>query len=239
MNISALLTSAGINIAVCLILLALYSILRKQPSNWSVYFGQRVATSRSRRTDPCFERFVPSPSWIVRAWQTSEEDLLAIGGLDAVVFLRIVVFSIRTFAIAAVIGCFVVIPVNYYGQKRQYQQIPLESLEVFTILNVQEGSKWLWTHCLTLYILTCSACVLLYFEYRSIAKMRLAHITESPPNPSHFTVLVRAIPWSADETYSNSVKNFFMKYHESGYLFHQMVHRAGTIQKLMVRICLI
>ncbi|GMN35923.1 hypothetical protein TIFTF001_005617 [Ficus carica] len=254
MNISALLTSAGINIAVCLILLALYSILRKQPSNWSVYFGQRVATSRSRRTDPCFERFVPSPSWIVRAWQTSEEDLLAIGGLDAVVFLRIVVFrqlggadiyiyfdlslsvspySIRTFAIAAVIGCFVVIPVNYYGQKRQYQQIPLESLEVFTILNVQEGSKWLWTHCLTLYILTCSACVLLYFEYRSIAKMRLAHITESPPNPSHFTVLVRAIPWSADETYSNSVKNFFMKYHESGYLFHQMVHRAGTIQKLM------
>ncbi|EXC22422.1 putative membrane protein [Morus notabilis] len=259
MNISALLTSAGINIAVCLILISLYSILRKQPSNVTVYFGRRIASGRSRRTDPfCFERFVPSPSWIVRAWVTTEEDLLAIGGMDAVVFLRSLIcsrisicwfcdfspffcfvslcllpYSIRIFAIAAIIGCFVVLPVNYYGQKRQYQEFPLESLEVFTILNVQEGSKWLWTHCLTLYILTCSACVLLYFEYRSIAKMRLAHITESPPNPSHFTVLVRAIPWSAEDTYSNSVKKFFMKYHESSYLFHQMVHRAGTIQKLM------
>lgn len=93
MNISALLTSAGINIAVCLILLSLYSILRKQPSNLSVYFGRRIASGRARRTDPyCFERFVPSPSWIVRAWVTTEQDILNIGGLDAVVFLRIVVF---------------------------------------------------------------------------------------------------------------------------------------------------
>lgn len=93
MNISALLTSAGINIAVCLILISLYSILRKQPSNVTVYFGRRIASGRSRRTDPfCFERFVPSPSWIVRAWVTTEEDLLAIGGMDAVVFLRVVVF---------------------------------------------------------------------------------------------------------------------------------------------------
>lgn len=68
--------------------------------------------------------------------------------------------------------------------------------------------------------------------------MTLTHITESPPNPSHFTVLVRAIPWSAEDSYSNSVKKFFMKYHGSGYLFHQMVYRAGTIQKLMVSICL-
>ncbi|KAM6543341.1 hypothetical protein CsatB_007788 [Cannabis sativa] len=234
MKISALLTSAGINIAVCLILLSLYSILRKQPSNISVYFGRRTATGRSRRSDPyCFERFIPSPSWVLRAWESTEQDLLNIGGLDSVVFLRIVVFSIRMFTIAAVTCCFLVLPVNYYGQKRQYQQIPLESLEVFTILNVQEASKWLWVHCVTLYIITFSACVLLYFEYKSISKMRLAYISESPPNPSHFTVLVRAIPWSDEDSYSNSVKRFFMKYHASGYLFHQMVYKAGTIQKLM------
>ncbi|KAF4348083.1 hypothetical protein G4B88_016022, partial [Cannabis sativa] len=236
MKISALLTSAGINIGVCLVLVSLYSILRKQPSNISVYFGRRIATGRSRRNiDPyCFERFIPSPSWVLRAWESTEQEFFNIGGLDAVVFLRIVVFSIRIFTIAALTCCFLVLPVNYYGQKRQYQQIPLESLEVFTILNVKEASKWLWVHCLALYIITCSACVLLYLEYKSISKMRLAHISESPPNPSHFTVLVRAIPWSVEDSYSNSVKRFFMKYHASaGYLFHQMVYKAGTIQKLM------
>lgn len=93
MNISALLTSAGINIGVCVVLLSLYSILRKQPSNVGVYFGQRLVLERSRRSDPfSFERFVPSPSWIVKAWETTDEEILAIGGMDAVVFLRIVVF---------------------------------------------------------------------------------------------------------------------------------------------------
>ncbi|KAF5456055.1 hypothetical protein F2P56_025570 [Juglans regia] len=234
MNISALLTSVGINTGVCLVLLSLYSILRKQPSNVNVYFGRRLAPGCSRRSDPfCFERFVPSTSWIVKAWETSEEEIYGTGGMDAVVFLRIVVFSIRIFSIAVVICLFLVLPVNYYGQEMRHKKIPLESLEVFTIENVKEGSKWLWAHCLALYIITCSACILLYFEYKSITKMRLERITRSPPNPSHFTVLIRAIPRSSQETYSDSVKNFFTKYHSSSYLSHQMVYRCGRVQKLM------
>ncbi|GAV58004.1 DUF221 domain-containing protein/RSN1_TM domain-containing protein [Cephalotus follicularis] len=234
MDISALLTSAGINIGICVVLFSLYSILRKQPSNVSVYFGRRIASGRTRRNDPyCFERFVPSPSWILKAWETSEEEILAIGGMDAVVFLRILVFSIRIFSIAAVICIFLVLPVNYYGQEMHHKEIPSEELEVFTIGNVKEGSTWLWAHCLALYVICCSASVLLYFEYKSITKMRLSHITRSAPNPSHFTVLVRSIPWSQEESYSETVKKFFTNYYASSYMSHQMVYRSGTVQKLM------
>lgn len=74
-------------------------------------------------------------------------------------------------------------------------------------------------------------------EYKSISKMRLEHITQSPPNPSHFTVLVRAIPQSSQESYSDLVKFFFTNYHASSYLSHQMVYRSGRVQKLMVRTC--
>ncbi|KAK1367310.1 hypothetical protein POM88_042871 [Heracleum sosnowskyi] len=92
MNLSALLTSAGINIALCLVLSSLYSILRKQPNNASVHFGQRFAQVQSHDLF-CLDRIVPSAGWIVKAWETTEEeDLLTVGGLDAVVFLRIVVF---------------------------------------------------------------------------------------------------------------------------------------------------
>ncbi|KAH1203939.1 CSC1-like protein RXW8 [Glycine max] len=164
MDIAALLTSAGINIAVCVVLFSFYSVLRKQPSNVNVYFGRRLASQHSRRIDLCLERFVPSPSWILKAWETSEDEILAIGGLDAVVFVRILVFSIRVFSIAAVICTILVLPVNYHGMDRMYKNIPLESLEVFTIENVKEGSKWLWAHCLALYIITLSACALLYFN---------------------------------------------------------------------------
>ncbi|KAK9097098.1 hypothetical protein Sjap_022595 [Stephania japonica] len=234
MKVSALLTSAGINIGLCVLLWFLYSILRKQPGNVCVYFGRRLAQGRIGFDNPiCFDRLFPSPSWIVKAWATSEEEILAVGGLDAVVFLRILVFSIRIFSIAAVVCLLLVLPLNYFGQEMIHKQIPSESLDVFTIANVKEGSRWLWAHCLALYIISFSACLLLYFEYRSIAKLRLAHITKSSPNPSHFTILVRSIPWSAEESYGDSVKKFFMNYHASSYLSHQMVYHSGTIQKLM------
>ncbi|XP_044510781.1 CSC1-like protein RXW8 isoform X2 [Mangifera indica] len=230
MNLSALLTSAGINIAISVSLFLLYSVLRKQPSNVSVYFGKKLAKHKGHFS---LERFVPSPSWILKAWETTEEELLELGGMDAVVFIRMLVFSIRVFCIAAVICIFLVLPVNYHGKDMIHKKIPSESLEVFTIANVKEGSKWLWVHCLALYIISCSACFLLYFEYKSITKMRLAHITRSIVNPSYFTVLVRAIPWSPKQSYSDSVKEYFMNYYASSYLSHQTVYRIGTVQKLM------
>ncbi|KAL2317876.1 hypothetical protein Fmac_031752 [Flemingia macrophylla] len=232
MDIAALLTSAGINITVCVVLFSFYSVLRKQPSNVNVYFGRRLASQQAKHIDLCLERFVPSPSWILKAWETSEDEIMAVGGLDAVVFVRILVFSIRVFFIAAVICTILVLPVNYHGQDRIHKNIPFESLEVFTIENVKEGSKWLWAHCLALYVITLSACTLLYFEYKSINHLRLLNIFGSPPNPSHFTILVRSIPSSSEESYCQTVKRFFSHYHARTYLSHQMVYKTGTVQKL-------
>ncbi|KAH9752784.1 CSC1-like protein RXW8 [Citrus sinensis] len=93
MDVSALLTSAGINISVTSLLLSVYSILRKQPSNLSVYFGKRLASVGNRLDDSfSLERFASSSSWIVKAWETSEDEILAIGGMDAVIIIRIIVF---------------------------------------------------------------------------------------------------------------------------------------------------
>ena len=94
MDIAGLLTSAGINIGVCVGLFSLYSVLRKQPSNVNVYFGRRLASRRSRHLDLCLERFVPSPTWVMKAWKTTQDDILTIGGLDAVVFSRMLVFRL-------------------------------------------------------------------------------------------------------------------------------------------------
>ncbi|KAK3030219.1 hypothetical protein RJ639_038342 [Escallonia herrerae] len=234
MNLSAFLTSAGINSAICVVLLLLYSILRKQPGNVNVYFGQRLARLRLGNHDPSLiDRFVPSASWILKAWKTSEEEILAIGGLDAVVFLRTLVFSIRIFSVAAIICTFLVLPLNYFGREMQHRHIPSESLEVFTIGNVKEGSTWLGVHCFALYVISCFACVLLYFEYKSIATMRVAHVTGSHSNPSNFTVLVRAIPRTSGESYSDLVTQFFSNYYASSYLSHQMVYRSRTVQRLV------
>ncbi|TMX04653.1 hypothetical protein EJD97_006179 [Solanum chilense] len=234
MKLAALLTSAGINTAVSVVLFSLYSVLRKQPSFVNVYFGAKIAQVRSSQQDAFrFDRFVPSPSWILKAWETSDEEICASGGLDAVVFVRMIVFSFRIFSIAAIVCNFLVLPLNYFGKEMQRHQIPAETLEVFTIANVEEGSRWLWAHCLALYLVTCCACFLLYLEYKSISRMRLAYFTSSMSNPSYFTVLVRAIPWSREESYSGTVARFFTNYYASSFLSHQIVYRSGSVQKLV------
>jgi hypothetical protein len=98
MKISALLTSAGINIGLCVLFWSLYSILRKQPAFVSVYFGRRIAEERRLLLEPfILERFVPSTGWIVKALQCTEDEILAAAGLDAVAFNRMLVFRYSEF----------------------------------------------------------------------------------------------------------------------------------------------
>ncbi|KAL0439393.1 UNVERIFIED_CONTAM: CSC1-like protein RXW8 [Sesamum latifolium] len=234
MNIAALLTCAGVNTGVCVGAFSLYSILRKQPNLVSVYFARKLVQEQSKHQDSFwFGRLIPSAGWIVKAWEASEDELYATGGVDAVVFLRMVVFSLRVFTVASVICLFLVLPLNYFGTDMEHKLIPNEPFSVFTIGNVKEGSKWLWAHCLALYIITCCACILLYYEYKNIMKIRLAHIAASVSHPSYFTVIVRGIPCVQDESYSDTVAKFFTDFYASSYLSHQMVCQSGAVQKLM------
>ncbi|PKU67237.1 CSC1-like protein RXW8 [Dendrobium catenatum] len=234
MKLDALLTSAGINIGLCVFFISIYSVIRKQPSNLYVYFGRSLTQERNKPNDSFnIENFLPFPGWILKAWGPTENEILASVGLDAVVFLRMIVFSIRIFFIAFLICMFGVLPLNYYGQEMTHNQIPRESLEVFTIANVKEGSQWLWVHCLALHIISFSACTLLYFEYQRISKLRLDHVTARPPKLSHFSILVRSIPRLRDMPLDDVIKNFFITYHGMSYLSHQRIHRSGAFHKIM------
>jgi hypothetical protein len=74
----------------------------------------------------------------------------------------------------------------------------------------------------------------IFQEYRHIARLRLLHLKHATPNPGQFTVLVRGIPKTTKESCSSDVDDFFTKYHASSYLFHQVVYKAGKVQKIMV-----
>lgn len=99
MEISDLATSAGINIGLALLFFLLYSIFRKNPRNAGVYNTRQML--REKRKEVKQEPFtlgnlLPSPGWLIRAWNPSESDILASAGLDAVVFLRIFKFWLVT-----------------------------------------------------------------------------------------------------------------------------------------------
>lgn len=93
MILSALLTSVAINLGLCLLFFTLYSILRKQPGNITVYVPRLVAEGKVKEGGQFnLERLLPTAGWVRKAWEPSEEDFLSNSGLDAFVFMRIFIF---------------------------------------------------------------------------------------------------------------------------------------------------
>lgn len=236
MILSALLTSVGINLGLCFLFFTLYSILRKQPGNAEVYAPRLVAEGKSQQSrDFNLERFLPSAGWVTRAWQPSEAELLSTSGLDAVVFMRIFIFSVRVFTFAVIVGVFILLPINYMGKQLSLDisDLPNKSLESFTISNVDDGSNRLWIHFSAVYIFTAVVCYLLYFEYDYISSKRVSYFYSSKPHPHQFTILVRSIPASSGRSYCETVESFFSEYYPTTYLSHWVVRRASKLQGLI------
>ncbi|KAK8553133.1 hypothetical protein V6N13_089348 [Hibiscus sabdariffa] len=236
MILSALLTSVGINLGLCFLFFALYSILRNQPGNITVYSPRLLGERKTEQENEFnLERLLPSPGWLKRAWQPSEDELLSIAGLDAVVFMRIFTFCVKVFSIACVIGIFILLPVNFEGNQLtdDFSNLPNKTLESFSISNVNGGSNWLWVHFCAAYVFTVVVCCLLYYEYNYISSKRIAYFYSSKPQSQQFTILVRSIPAQSGSSFSEVVDNFFTEYHPSTYLSHTMVRRTSKIQSLL------
>ncbi|XP_074274627.1 CSC1-like protein At1g69450 [Silene latifolia] len=236
MIVSALLTSVGINSCLCILYFTLYPILRNQPGNFYVYIPRVLATEGLERTNYFLQHLKFSTTWVRAAWRLSEEELLSSSGLDAVVFIRIITFSMKVFLFAGALGLFVLLPINAAGTQVAafiIYDIPTATLDLFTISNVNNGSKWLWVHCFAVYLVSGFVCFLLYHEYDYICSKRVAYFYSSKPQPHQFTVLLRGIPVPPGSGVSKAVDSFFMNYYPYTYLSHVVIHRTDSEKQLV------
>lgn len=235
MILSALLTSVGINLGLCFLFFTLYSILKKQPGNINVYVPRLVAEGKVKEGGHFnLERLLPTAGWVRQAWAPSEEEFLSNSGLDAFVFMRIFIFSLKVVAVGGIIGMFILLPINYMGsQLSDDSDFQHKSLDSFSISNVNNGSNRLWIHFSAAYIFTGFVCYLLYYEFLYISSKRISHFYSSEPEPHQFTLLVRAIPVPPGSTCHDTVESFFQEYHPSTYLSHSVVRRSNKLQSLV------
>lgn len=105
MNAGSLLASAAVNIGLACIVLSIFSILKKQPSNAAIYYARRLSLGQTISFEPfTFRRFLPSVTWIPRAFRVSEDDILSSGGLDALVTIRLFKLRCNFFALLLLIS---------------------------------------------------------------------------------------------------------------------------------------
>ncbi|XP_010511974.1 PREDICTED: CSC1-like protein At1g69450 [Camelina sativa] len=236
MRLSALVMSVGINSCLCVLFFILYSVLRKQPRNYEVFLPRRLAAGTSKRRRNKVARYIPSVKWIWKSWRPSEKELMESSGLDGVVFMRMITFSLKVFLFAVIIGIFVLLPVNCFGDQLiviDYADWSSNSLDLFSVANLKVRSPWLWVHFGAIYLLTAFVCCLLYFEFRYIALKRIEYFHSSKPQPHQFTILVRNIPSSDGNSVSDTVDRFFEENHSSTYLSHVVIHRTSKLRSVV------
>jgi len=145
MLLSALLMSVGINSCLCVLLFILYSVLRKQPRNYEVFLPRRLANGTYKRRRNKVARYIPSLKWIWKSWRPTEKELMESSGLDGVVFMRMITFSLKVFLFAGIIGVFVLLPVNCFGDQLtviDYADWSANSLDLFSVANLKVRSQW-------------------------------------------------------------------------------------------------
>ncbi|KAG6781667.1 hypothetical protein POTOM_014579 [Populus tomentosa] len=152
MNPESLTASAAINFGLAFIVLSLFSIFKKQPSNASIYYARRLSKRHHVHFEQSFtlSRFLPSVAWIPRALRVTEDEVLDIGGLDALIIIRLFKFGIYFFGICSLIGLVVLLPINFGDQDEQSSIY--HSMDPFTISNISAGSNRLgFPSCLWLF----------------------------------------------------------------------------------------
>ncbi|XP_054816533.1 CSC1-like protein At3g54510 isoform X1 [Prosopis cineraria] len=234
MNPHSLLASAAINIGLAFIILTLFSILKKQPSNATIYYARRLAHRHSIPVPPAFflARFIPSVSWIPRAYRVTEDEIIQTSGLDALVVIRLFKFGIKFFAVCTLVGLVVLLPVNYGGgdvsERNHY------SMDSFTISNISIGSDRLWVHFACLCFISFYGLHLLYKEYDEILTRRIQQVHNIKNRPDQFTILVREIPLCVEHKARGCfVDHFFSKHHPYTYHSNQMLYAAEDLQVLL------
>ncbi|WJX36713.1 hypothetical protein P8452_24561 [Trifolium repens] len=233
MNPHGLLASAAINIGLALITLSLFSILKKQPSLASIYYAHRLSHHHYIPFDSSFHRFLPSISWIYRAYHVTEDDILQSHGLDALVIIRLFKFGIKLFAVCSLVGLVVLVPINYDSVK-EVRDMSYSTMDSFTISNVRRGSRRLWVHFACLCFISFYGMYLLYKEYEEILIRRIQQLQNLKHRPDRFTIIVREIPLCIEHKARDCcVDHFFSKHYPNTYYSYQMVYNTENLDELM------
>lgn len=106
-------------------------------------------------------------SWVAPILKTKEQDLIGLIGLDAVVFLRILVMCRNIFLAMTVIGCGILIPVNLAKGQAFKDSTTLARV---TPVNTFGNANWGMTICAWIFNIIIAG--FLWWNYRAILRLR-------------------------------------------------------------------
>lgn len=145
-------------------------------------FNQIVYAPRLRHAD---EKHRPPPmdkslfAWYKPVFRTTEEQLMHIVGMDAVVFLRVARMCRNMFLVLAVVGCAIIIPVNITKSTLSDGQQKNATNAIFLMTPRELYGHAYWAFVVVAYMFDIIVCSFLWWTYRAVHQLRRKYM-DSP-----------------------------------------------------------
>ncbi|KAK4666593.1 hypothetical protein QC763_301580 [Podospora pseudopauciseta] len=160
---TAIIAALGSSIGTTAVIAFLFSILR--PFNSVVYAPKLKHADEKHAPPPMGKGFF---AWVTPLWKTTEEDMVNLIGMDATIFMRFTRMCRNIFAILTVLGCAILIPVNWTATTR----VGIEDNWLSKITpNLVWGSAQ-WASVSVAWIFDIVVCVFLWWNYRKVVQLR-------------------------------------------------------------------
>lgn len=230
---SAFITSLAISFVIFLVLLVVFLILSRRPGNFNVYYPLRAL----RGEGPFGSKRGPF-QWAVDAYRATDEELVAVAGLDAVVYIHLFTTALEIIVYSAAFCIPVLIPLAVTSDynvvaKRNDPKYTYSDFDNLGMGNIPSKSNRIWAYLLGVYWVSFVTYYSLWKAYKRVFHLRNTLHSSLVARPQQYTVLVRDIPpFEKHETRSEQVDAFFRRVHPSSYESCMVMHNFDKADKL-------
>ncbi|KAL8468576.1 hypothetical protein ACS0TY_031680 [Phlomoides rotata] len=197
MDFSSFLTSLATSFIIFLVLMILFTWLKRRPGNHVIYYPNRIL----KGMDP-YEGFRVSRNpfaWIREALSSTEADVIRMSGVDTAVYF---VFLSTALGILVFSGLFllpVLLPVAATAHTVMKaidttSNGTFNDLDKLSIGHIEERNARLWAFLIATYWVSFAAFFLLWKAYKHVSNLRADALMSPDAKNEQFAVVVRDIP---------------------------------------------
>ncbi|KAK2989953.1 hypothetical protein RJ640_004116, partial [Escallonia rubra] len=239
MDFSAFLTSLGTSFAIFVILMLLFTWLSRKPGNNVVYYPNRMW----RGLDP-YENGARTRNpfaWIREALSSSEEDVIAISGVDTAVYFVFLTTVLGILVFSGLVLLPLLLPVaatdNYVPKTNSTSNNTFNDLDKLSMGHIKPKSLRLWAFVIATYWVSFVTYFLLWKAYNHVSGLRAAALITPQVRAEQFSVLVRDIPPSPEgQTRKEQVDTYFKTIYPESFYRSMVVTENKQVNKIWVEL---
>ncbi|XP_057947966.1 CSC1-like protein ERD4 [Malania oleifera] len=237
MDFSSFLTSLATSFIIFLVLILLFSWLSRKPGNDVVYYPSRIlrgldpSEGGSRTRNPF--------AWIREALTSSEQDVIAMSGIDIAVYFVFLSTVLGILVVSGILLLPVLLPVaaTDVGVKLSSTSTTsngtFNDIDKLSMGHVKEKSPKFWAFLIATYWVSFASYYLLWRAYKHVSKLRAAALMSPEVKAEQFAILVRDMPPVPEgQTRKEQVDSYFKTIYPDTFYRSMVVTNNKEVNKI-------